>query len=517
MRVARPPGGAAATYAVPVVGLLVTAAVCTLLRLHLLPLGVPGQWYWPLRAAPLIPSPAMLLGLSTIVVGGAYTISVLRSGPTRVQAAVAVALCTLGAGTMMMGLYSSEPLANIRTAQVTSSIAALPYYGAAVEAGSMEALVAAWAQDYPRMGQPDRLRTHPPGIAAYYLLARRAILNSGRLTGLARALIAHDGLPPQEAARLAAGRTSVPLSADDVAAGALASLLITLVGALVPAACFFLAAALLPLRHTLQATLLSAVIPSLLVVAPSVEGAGVVLALTASGTLLWAARLATCGPEARARRVWALLLALLAGLLWAGCVLWTIGLLAPALPVGLVLGRAVLVDPKTRGGALPAIGVAFAGFVGAQVLIYLLSGYSLPVHVSAIMTAQREIMARVGRDRLTWTWMNLYDFALFLGPALTIAALAGVVRSMRSLRGPHAAEWLCLGGLAALVLLDLSGTTRGEVGRIWVFLMPLFAVMATRAAWAQSPPHGTIGLALLAAAQVIHAVVLYAAIVPVKV
>ncbi len=510
-------GHAPAAYAVPVTGLVVTIAACILLRAHLLPLGVPGQWYWPLRVTPLVLTPSMLQGLIIIVLAAAYVISILRSGPRRTQVTLAVALCTLGCGAMMMGLYSTERYADLRTAQVTCSISALPYFGAAIEAGSLQALVDEYVRDYTRDAQPERLRTHPPAATAYYLLARRAILGSEWLTGLARSVIARGGLPPEYADRLAIGRTALPLTADDVAAGTLASILITIFGALTPAACFFLATAVLPLRHALQATVLSAVIPSLLIVAPGIEGTGVVLALSSSGALLWAARLATGSAEAPARRPGALALALLSGLLWAAAILWTVGLLAVALPVGAVLLRSLLVERDARAGTLLTLGVACAGFVGVHAVIYLVSGYSLPLHLVGIMSSQRDIMAAAGRDRLTWTWMNLYDFALFLGPALTIAAIAGTARLVRSIRTADAAAWLCLGGVAALVLLDLSGTTRGEVGRIWVFLMPFFALTATRGAWAESPPQGALGLAILTLAQVIYAVVLYASIVPVGV
>ena len=205
-----------AAYAVPVAGLVVTIAACILLRAHLLPLGVPGQWYWPLRVTPLVPTLSMLQGLIIIVLAAAYIISILRLGARPAQVTLAVALCTLGCGAMMMGLYSTERYGDLRTAQVTCSISALPYFGAAIEAGSLQALVDEYVKDYTRDAQPERLRTHPPAATAYYLLARRAILGSEWLTNLARGLIARSGLPPEQANRLAIGRTALKLTSDDV-------------------------------------------------------------------------------------------------------------------------------------------------------------------------------------------------------------------------------------------------------------------------------------------------------------
>ncbi len=514
---APPPDGSAAALAVPLAGLAITVVVCILLWLRLLPLGVPGQWYWPLRLTALIPAPLTLLGLITLIIAAAYVLSILRSGPTRRQTATAVTLCTAAAGAMLMGLYAAEPLARLRTAQVTSSISAMPYFGAAVEAGSIDAVIGPYVADPWLAGSPDRIRTHPPGPVAYYTLAHRAILGSRWLTNAARDLLARDGFPPEEARRLAAGRTNIALSADDVAAGALASLLITLVGTLIPAAGFFVASAVMPSHRALLSTLLCAVIPSLIIVVPSIEGAGVVLALGAAGALLWAARLATPTADAPPRVIAGVIMAVLSGLLWAVSILWTVGLLALALPVGAALVCMVLRDTAARAGVLRTVAVAAATLCAAYMALYLLTGYSLPVHLVAIMDVQREIMAREGRDRAVWIWMNLYDVALFLGPALSVAAVAGASRLVGAIRSADAAGWLCLGGVAALLLLDLTGTTRGEVGRIWIFLMPILAITATRAAWADRPISTLFGLATITLAQLLHAIALHASIITVGV
>ncbi|MFO7946846.1 MAG: hypothetical protein R6V19_08520 [Armatimonadota bacterium] len=57
------PAGNKQSLAAPlalVAGVVLAAAVCVLLWLHLLPLGISGQWEWPWRIPPLTPGlPAM--------------------------------------------------------------------------------------------------------------------------------------------------------------------------------------------------------------------------------------------------------------------------------------------------------------------------------------------------------------------------------------------------------------------------------------------------------------------------
>jgi hypothetical protein len=76
------------------------------------------------------------------------------------------------------------------------------------------------------------------------------------------------------------------------------------------------------------------------------------------------------------------------------------------------------------------------------------------------------------RSYLAWLVFNPLDLALFLGLPV---ALLGLVR-MGQFRGADAR--FCLGVASGLVLLFLSGTLRGESGRILIPLMPALLVAA---------------------------------------
>jgi hypothetical protein len=73
------------------------------------------------------------------------------------------------------------------------------------------------------------------------------------------------------------------------------------------------------------------------------------------------------------------------------------------------------------------------------------------------------------------------DLAVFLGLPLALSFVWTVVRAARrAAEGAHLepAEAFALGAAAMLAMLLLSGQTRGEVGRIWIPIMPVLLVAA---------------------------------------
>lgn len=157
---------------------------------------------------------------------------------------------------------------------------------------------------------------------------------------------------------------------------------------------------------------------------------------------------------------------------------------------------------------------ALAGFLAAAAIPTALGMNWLEVFRECMAGAHRIQVLILGRQYSTWVGWNLVDYALFLGPALTIAAAAHAIEEARALRSnvdasgdagatvfPESvrgagAIWLpfSCAMFAALVALDLSGTILGETGRIWMFLMPL-AVLGASATGRPSERH-LVSLAL---------------------
>lgn len=79
----------------------------------------------------------------------------------------------------------------------------------------------------------------------------------------------------------------------------------------------------------------------------------------------------------------------------------------------------------------------------------------------------------------TWFIFNLVDLFIFAGPVVCIGAFTAVAAILHPQRQRHqAAAGLAIGVLLLILLLNLLGSTRGEVGRIWLFLLPLLALAA---------------------------------------
>ncbi len=87
-----------------------------------------------------------------------------------------------------------------------------------------------------------------------------------------------------------------------------------------------------------------------------------------------------------------------------------------------------------------------------------------------------------------WTYLlyNLYDFFLFAGIPVTVCFVAQSAARSRLSRmgvapGERAQDALVLTWLAVLLGLDIVGITRGEVGRLWLFLMPVVLLIGAGA------------------------------------
>ena len=99
---------------------------------------------------------------------------------------------------------------------------------------------------------------------------------------------------------------------------------------------------------------------------------------------------------------------------------------------------------------------------------------------------QHRAIAVASRSYSTWLLWNPYDLLLLLGPAVLVLAAAALRPPAGD--GRPAFRALAWGWWALFAVLLLSGSVRGEVGRIWLFLMPFACVLAAGAAIERWPP-----------------------------
>ena len=226
-------------------------------------------------------------------------------------------------------------------------------------------------------------------------------------------------------------------------------------------------------RHWLEptkarlATLLIATIPALILFAPKVVQFYPPLVLLLflclvhgqeSGRLLWYA---------------------LAGFLYSLLTFLSLGNLALALPIALYL----LLDLWNRqqlttirllkiGGVLSLTGLSF------WLLLWL--GWGVPPWaIFQTGLDQHYTLVTLLRRYDWWIIWNLVDLLMFAGWPLLLGfgmALVGTATAFRRRRlTPH--HLLTISLFALILVLNFSGSARGEVGRLWLFFMPLLAIV----------------------------------------
>ncbi len=202
---------------------------------------------------------------------------------------------------------------------------------------------------------------------------------------------------------------------------------------------------------------LVATIPALLLFAPKVDQIFPLFALLA----LWLlTRTATPLP------------AFFSGLLLSAATMMTIGNAVIALPVGamLLITRAML-----GGWRFVSDTAAFALGCLSLWLIYWVGWGVSPMAIITTALAQHYELVTTIRRYDWWVWGNLVDLFFFAGMPLVLLFFPAMRRAFRNRIG-----WIMILSVtlvALLLFLDLSGSTRGEVGRIWLFLMPLIALV----------------------------------------
>jgi hypothetical protein len=170
-------------------------------------------------------------------------------------------------------------------------------------------------------------------------------------------------------------------------------------------------------------------------------------------------------------------------LLFAACFL-SYGCLAALPLVAACAGVARPPEPRRGEGKEAAEAVAAAawqrwgplalGFALPYLVLAIAAGHD-PWHALRTALSLHHGIAVAPRSYATWLLWNPYDFALLLSPAAL--GLAAAALSRRAGWRLAAFAWW-----GSLVVLLLSGSVRGEVGRIWLIWMPFACLLGAGAA-----------------------------------
>lgn len=340
-----------------------------------------------------------------------------------------------------------------------------------IEKGSVTTFLADYPTQMPHFPS-EHMRTHPPGLP---------LLNWGAVQVMAQFPAVADWLAPT----VWHGRC-IDLWLIDrppaVAAGLwLMAWMPLFIAALTLPLAYGVARALYPPEQEQTARLaavLTGTLPTLFVFAPITDQLFAPLALLATWLLLGAG-----SPNASVGRVAGSLFG--AGVILSGLTWLSLGNAALVLPLGLWLawtwlGQGVAWRVWLVGGITAVVG-------GLSFWLIYWAGWGIPpwAIVQEGLHQHYELVTRHRRYDW-WLGWNLLDLVLFSGGVWLLAVMAK--ENLRTSAGR-----LLLVTITLFLLLNLSGSTRGEVGRLWLMGMPLLlvgsaGVLIQRVAW----PMGTL-------------------------
>src|SRR5258708_6016841 len=122
------------------------------------------------------------------------------------------------------------------------------------------------------------------------------------------------------------------------------------------------------------------------------------------------------------------------------------------------------------------IGLLFGiGLLSVWIVYYVASG----VTPMAVFGTALGLHLGFERPYLPWVYLHLYDLALFAGLPVVILAVAAIWKNLR-LRSLASLDPMGISLILTLIILAISGTARGETGRVWLFFVPFILILAAR-------------------------------------
>lgn len=418
------------------------------------------EWRWPRYTDPpygrlWLLSLALLLYLGLCIWMERLDVARLS---WRCQAALLVVL-VVAALTVQAGvLYLARPDVPTLLFERNASPLADGYYTAALEVDDVGDFLRTYPSLMPTFSS-DHPRTHPPGFPLLHWAVGRTL---GRWPPL-RTWIRWHACPTLRVNGLAASQVTSVL---------VVGLATPLLSALALLPIYVLARRRGGVRAGLRTAALFALVPALTLFAPQMDQLFPLL----TGLILWTF---VAGWE-KQRPGWLFV----SGVLLSLATFFSLGLAVLALWLVLYVAARWLAGSSgwTRR-QLSAAGLAFGlGAASLWLICWLAFGLD-PLAVARTGMAQHFEIVTGRRDYRLWVGYNLYDFAAFLGLPLAFLFLARVLTSFRHLAGRR---WNKVNAMAVataltILLLDLSGPSRGEVARLWLFLVPPVVLTAVSA------------------------------------
>jgi hypothetical protein len=175
-------------------------------------------------------------------------------------------------------------------------------------------------------------------------------------------------------------------------------------------------------------------------------------------------------------RRWPLVWPLLSGVIAGAALFFSYGT-APMLGTALLMSGYRI---DAAAGRRTYLRTSLCWLAGLTATLFLPAILGYPVVSSALAAWHAHRDFTLTRHQATWLVYNPLDFAMMFGGVSMVMMIATLMKGPR-----RAAAWrLTACAVCAVLLIDLSGTARGEVGRLWMPFMPLlFAAVWSAPAW----------------------------------
>lgn len=451
-------------------------------------IGVPGAWAWAVKTkavAWLALVRVIVLGL-TITAAGALGYQRIRARCRSDAPVLAVlVLLTFALQLSVAGLSSDATFLLIAA---TASPISTEYFSVAWETRDVSEFLRQYTVTMAQSRH--HVATHPPGAVLFYWACIRIYqshLFPHALFDKLTAIIV--GAPRESIASEASKFPGVSLGPDGVGPALFCCLVLGACGALALVPLYHLARAAARRTTALTVCVLFAISPAPVLFFQGLDS--LLLLLAAGAAMLMYLGLRNGCPW------WAGV----AGLVVGAGFLVSFGAGAVGLVVGLVAVLwALRARPAVERSGWRALATFAAGWVLIALAGHIACGMKLHVIFSQGMAAHREA-TWIGFQRGYWAWLglNMVEFGCFLGLPVCVCVIGAAREAIRRGRPALAdADLVGLAGAAALIALNLSGSVRGEVGRVWLFMMPPLVLWA--AYWLRSAAPGKGGLTVCTAA-----------------
>lgn len=158
--------------------------------------------------------------------------------------------------------------------------------------------------------------------------------------------------------------------------------------------------------------------------------------------------------------------------------------LLPMIPLALIVASICVCRSHEKENRLRGYGKMLAGFVAG--LLVLLVMFKLLLNYDPLLQFQNVMSFHEAwkawepgtKNTVLFAFLNYVEYACWVGLPIATVYLANAGRAVKetATRQINAMNLLSLSVVVVLVFLGLFGRTKGEVGRLWIFMAPLVCV-----------------------------------------